>query len=110
MITVRQIVGAFCFNGRFAVSFSEVGYLARRTSWPKLAPDFRGQYWLVTGGSGGLGRQMVWTALQAGATVTAVARSPEKLAALGAEASAMGLVGLEVECCDFTSSRDSAAR
>lgn len=107
MSTARRIVGALVFYGRFAASFSQVGYRARRAFWPTFTPDFRGQHWLVTGGSGGLGRQMVWAALQGGARVTAAARSPEKLAALAAEASAAGLVGLEIECCDFTSLRET---
>lgn len=104
---VRQIAGALVFYGRFAVSFSQVGYLARRLFWPASKPDFRGQRWLVTGGSGGLGRQMVWAGLQGGATVIAAARSEQKLRELTSEAAAAGLSGLEIERCDFTSMRDT---
>ena len=103
MSKAKQLIGALVFYGRFAASFSQLGYLARRAFWPTFKPDFRGQHWLVTGGSGGLGRQMVWAALAGGATVTAAARSEEKLRALAAEAVAAGLSGLETECCDFTS-------
>lgn len=107
MSKARQIVGALVFYGRFAVSFSQVGYLARRLFWPASKPDFHGQRWLVTGGSGGLGRQMVWAGLQGGATVIAAARSEQKLRELTSEAAAAGLSGLEIERCDFTSMRDT---
>lgn len=107
MSKARQIVGALVFYGRFAASFSQVGYLVRRIFWPPFKPDFRGQRWLVTGGSGGLGRQMVWAALQGGATVVAAARSEQKLRELASEASAAGLSGLEIERCDFTSMTDT---
>lgn len=107
MSKARQILGALVFYGRFAASFSQVGYLARRVFWPPFKPDFRGQRWLVTGASGGLGRQMVWAALQGGATVIAAARSETKLRELASDASAAGLSGLEIERCDFTSLRDT---
>jgi dehydrogenase/reductase SDR family protein 12 len=107
MSKARQIVGAMVFYGRFAASFSQVGYLARRMFWPALNPDFRGQRWLVTGGSGGLGRQMVWAALKGGATVIAAARSEQKLRELASAAAAAGLSGLEIERCDFTSMSDT---
>ncbi len=107
MSQARQIVGALVFYGRFAASFSQVGYLARRMFWPAFKPDFRGQHWLVTGGSGGLGRQMAWAALKGGATVTAAARSEQKLRELASAAAAEGLSGLEIERCDFTSMRET---
>lgn len=107
MSQTRQIVGALVFYGRFAASFSQVGYLARQMFWPTFKPDFRGQHWLVTGGSGGLGRQMVWAALKGGATVTAAARSEQKLRELASAAAAEGLSGLEIERCDFTSMRET---
>lgn len=107
MSKAKQLIGALVFYGRFAASFSQVGYLARRAFWPTFKPDFRGQHWLVTGGSGGLGRQMAWAALAGGATVTVAARSEEKLRALASEVTAAGLTGLEIECCDFTSMGDT---
>jgi dehydrogenase/reductase SDR family protein 12 len=107
MSKARQIVGALVFYGRFAASFSQVGYLVRRVFWPPFKPDFRGQRWLVTGASGGLGRQMVWAALQGGATVIAAARSETKLRELVSDALAAGLSGLEIERCDFASMFDT---
>lgn len=103
MANARQVIGALVFYGRFALSFSQVGYLARRAFWPRFEPDLRGQHWLVTGGSGGLGRQMVLVALRSGARVTAAARDAQKLAALAADAAAAGSPNLETVCCDFTS-------
>ena len=107
MSQTRQIIGALVFYGRFALSFSQVGYLARRLLWPRFTPDFRGQCWLVTGGTGGLGRHMVWAGLQGGARVIAAARDERKLATLAAEAASAGLHDLEIERCDFSSVRDT---
>lgn len=106
-MTWQQFKKVLAFYGRFTLSFTQVGYLARRAFWPKFAPDFRGQHWLVTGGSGGLGRQMVFEALRGGATVVAAARSEGKLAELRTAVTAAGLTGLETECCDFTSTADT---
>jgi dehydrogenase/reductase SDR family protein 12 len=73
----------------------------------KFNPDYKGQHCVVTGGSGGLGRHIVLAAARAGATVTAVARSADKLAALRAEAAAAGLQ-VDTDPCDFTLQQDTA--
>jgi dehydrogenase/reductase SDR family member 12 len=96
------------FYTRFTLSFTQVGYRARSLSWPKFAPDYGGQHWLVTGGSGGIGRHVVLAAARAGATVTAVARSESKLAQLRADAAAAGISGIDTERCDFTLVSDTA--
>jgi dehydrogenase/reductase SDR family protein 12 len=101
---LKKIVG---FYGRFTLSFTQVGYLARKPFWPRFTPDFNGQHWLVSGGSGGLGREMVMAALRGGATVTAAARSADKLRALEAEARAADFAGLDTETCDFTLTADT---
>jgi dehydrogenase/reductase SDR family protein 12 len=49
----------------------------------------------------------VFAALRGGATVTAAARSADKLRILEADAKAAGLTGLDTECCDFTSTADT---
>ena len=87
----QQLKKIAAFYGRFTLSFTQVGYRARRLAGPPFKPDYRGQHWLVTGGSGGLGRHIVLAAARAGATVTAVARSESKLAELRAAAAAAGL-------------------
>jgi dehydrogenase/reductase SDR family protein 12 len=104
----QQMGQALGFYGRFAASFTQLGYRARRLRWPRLAPDFRGQRWLVTGGSGGLGAWLAIEAARAGATVTVAARSASKLEALRAAARARGIDGLEPEACDFALQADTA--
>lgn len=78
------------FYGRFAPSFSAIGYFARRPFWGRLQADFSGQTWLVTGASGGIGRAIVLEAERRGARVIAVARSAEKLERLAGEATGAG--------------------
>jgi len=103
----QQLKKIAAFYGRFTLSFTQVGYLWRKLFWPSINLDFAGQHWLVTGGSGGLGREMVFAALRGGATVTAAARSAGKLRVLESDVKAAGLVGLDTECCDFTSTADT---
>jgi dehydrogenase/reductase SDR family protein 12 len=105
----QQLKKIAAFYTRFTLSFTQVGYRARSLTWSKFKPDFRGQHWLVSGGSGGLGRHIVLAAARAGATVTAVARSEAKLSELRGEAAAAGLNGVDTECCDFTLQADVAA-
>jgi NAD(P)-dependent dehydrogenase (short-subunit alcohol dehydrogenase family) len=76
-------------------------------SWPEFTPDYRGQRWLVTGGSGGIGRQIVLEAARAGATVTAVARNESKLGALREDTRQAGIQSVATECCDFTLQADT---
>jgi dehydrogenase/reductase SDR family protein 12 len=104
----QQLKKVAAFYGRFTLSFTQVGYLARRIGWGTLAPDFRGQHWLVTGGSGGLGGWIATEAARAGATVTAAARSESKLLALRDAARAQGIQGIDVEVCDFSLQSDTA--
>lgn len=101
-MSIRTLTMALAFYGRFAPSFTQLGYRLRRPFWSPYPKDFRGQHWLVTGGSGGLGREMVLSALRGGARVTAVARSRPKLDELQQVSAAQGLTGLHTECCDFT--------
>lgn len=103
----QQFKKILAFYGRFTASFTQIGYRWRSLSWPKFVPDFRGQHWLVTGGSGGIGGHVVRAAARAGATVTAVARSEAKLAALCRDAAAVGIGGIDTECCDFTLQSDT---
>ncbi|MCX7054794.1 MAG: SDR family NAD(P)-dependent oxidoreductase [Proteobacteria bacterium] len=101
---LKKIVG---FYSRFTASFTQVGYRWRSLSWDKFTPDYHGQHWLVTGGSGGIGRHIVLEAARAGATVTAVARSESKLGTLRDDARKAGIAGVETECCDFTLQSDT---
>jgi len=63
----QQLKKIAAFYGRFTLSFTQVGYRWRKLFWPRVNLDFAGQHWLVTGGSGGLGREMVFAALRGGA-------------------------------------------
>jgi len=83
-MTFAQLKKIVAFYQRFLPSFSAIGYRWRSLFWKRLKPDFTGQVWLVTGASGGIGGAIVAGALKGGATVFAVARSADKLAALAA--------------------------
>ncbi|HKS53672.1 MAG TPA: SDR family NAD(P)-dependent oxidoreductase [Steroidobacteraceae bacterium] len=76
---LKKVAG---FYGRFLVSFSAIGYRARALTWQPLPGDFKGQTWIVTGATAGIGRATVEGATRRGATVLALARSREKLDAL----------------------------
>lgn len=104
----QQLKKIVAFYARFTASYTQVGYRWRSLSWPRFTPDYRGQHWLVTGGSGGIGRHIVLAAARAGATVTAAARSEAKLAALCRDAAAANIPGVDTECCDFTLQSDTA--
>ena len=69
------------FYVRFTPSYSKVGYHARSLFWSRLQPDFRGQTWLVVGGSEGIGGSAARSAVAAGARVISVGRDAAKLAA-----------------------------
>lgn len=107
-MNLQQLKKVAAFYARFTLSFTEVGYQARKLSWPALKADFTGQRWLVTGATGGLGRQIALSAAKAGATVVAAARSASKLAQLVADAKTMGITSIETELCDFSLQSDTA--
>lgn len=96
------------FYARFTLSFTQVGYRFRSLTWPKVNLDFKGQHWLVTGGSGGLGKQIALSAAKAGATVTIAARSASKLAEVISEAKTMGITGIDSMICDFSLQSDTS--
>jgi len=76
----RDLAKIINFYARFMPNYTKIGYLARRLTWgsgPKL--DFKGQNWLVTGASAGLGQAIAIAAAQAGAEVYAAARSQQRL-------------------------------
>lgn len=106
---LRRALAALAFYARFLPSFTQPGYRVRRGFWPHMPLDLRGQHWLVTGGSGGIGRALVFAALRGGASVTAAARSAEKLRELVLDVAAAGLSGLTTERCDFTVVADTDA-
>jgi dehydrogenase/reductase SDR family member 12 len=60
--------------------------------WRPLRADFTGQTWVVTGATGGIGRAVLEGAVQGGASVIALARSPSKLEALVREIKGPGRI------------------
>lgn len=70
------------FYGRFAPSFTAVGYVLRGLPLRPIGRAFEGQTWLVTGATGGIGRAIALGAARRGAIVYAVGRNQDALAAL----------------------------
>ncbi len=105
MDKLKLLLGALAFYGRFFCSFTAIGFHVRRLFWRRFQPDFRGQHWVVTGASAGIGRHIALAAARAGASVTAVARASTKLDEVMATAQAEGLQ-LQAAPCDLSSMAD----
>ncbi len=82
---LRSLASLF-FYARFFNSFSVRGYRRAASDWSELEPDFRGQTWLVTGATGGIGRYTALAANRHGARVIALGRNRSALAELKADA------------------------
>jgi dehydrogenase/reductase SDR family protein 12 len=96
------------FYGRFAPSFTRVGYVARGLPFRPVRADYGGQVWLVTGATGGLGRATTLKAVRKGAIVLAVGRNVAALESLQAEAA--GAPGTVVPVvCDLSSMKAVSA-
>jgi NAD(P)-dependent dehydrogenase (short-subunit alcohol dehydrogenase family) len=85
----RLLLGLKFYLG-FAPTFSRRGFERKGLSQRPVAADFSGQTWLVTGASGGIGREITLQAARRGANVIAAARSAEKLEALAGSADGPG--------------------
>jgi dehydrogenase/reductase SDR family protein 12 len=66
------------FYVRFTASYSKIGYYCRRLFWGRLRGDYRGQTWVVVGGSEGIGAATVRAAVAGGAHVVVIARDAQK--------------------------------
>ena len=88
---MKQALGAAVFYARFAIPFSRIGF-RRRVGEAALHADFRGQRWVVSGATGGIGRAIALGAAAHGATVLALGRDARKLAALAAQATCAGVI------------------
>jgi len=84
----KDLMKIITFYARFTPTYTKIGYYARRMGWGRNPPlDFEGQNWLVTGASLGLGKAIMQTVAEAGASVIAVARGMQQLEAARAELS-----------------------
>lgn len=88
---MKKALGAAIFYARFALPFSRIGF-RRRVGDAGLDADFRGQRWVVSGATGGIGRAIALGAAARGATVLALGRDARKLAALAADAAGPGAI------------------
>ncbi len=99
------------FYARFFRRFSRLGFRRRVGRLPAEAFDFRGQRWVVTGASGGIGAAIVRGALAGGASVTALARSGARLAALSADCATSDRLGtLAVDLASVRATREAAGQ
>lgn len=79
---LQALMKSVNFYGRFAPSFTRVGYVARGLPFRPVRADYAGQTWLVTGATGGLGKAAALKAVGKGATVYAVGRNVAALDSL----------------------------
>ena len=86
---LQALLKSVNFYGRFAPSFTRVGYVARGLPFRPVRADYSGQTWLITGATGGLGKAATLKAVAKGATVHAVGRNLQALHALVAETARM---------------------
>ncbi|WP_439470715.1 SDR family NAD(P)-dependent oxidoreductase [Brevundimonas sp.] len=101
---LQAVMKSMNFYGRFAPSFTRVGYVARGLPFRPVRADYTGQLWLITGATGGLGRAAALRAVRKGATVYAVGRNVAALEALQAmAANAPGRIVPVI--CDLSSMR-----
>jgi dehydrogenase/reductase SDR family protein 12 len=106
-MNLQQLRKIMVFYGRFTPSYTQVGYRARSLLWRDPKADFSGQHWVVTGGSGGLGRFIALEAARLGANVTAVARNQSRLDQVVADGKARGITRIDTMLCDFSLQTDT---
>lgn len=94
-------LASLVFYGRFARTFSALGYQKAKKHWIKEEFDFSGQTWLVTGASAGIGRAIALEANQWGARVIAVARNQAALNEL--KAATIDADRVQTVVCDLSS-------
>ena len=75
-------IASLLFYTRFFHSFSRLGVWRCQRGAPAGENAFRGQHWLVSGATGGIGRAIAEGAARRGAYVSALGRSTEQLDAL----------------------------
>lgn len=104
-------LASLVFYARFLPSFSRIGYLRRARGFDHAPFDFRGQRWVVSGATGGIGRAIALGAARHGADVVALARDSAKLAALSAESPSAGTIrGEAADLASVAATRAVAGR
>ncbi len=99
----RDMMKLINFYARFTPTYTKIGYYYRRLAWKRNPVlDFRGQTWLITGASLGLGKAMMKAAAEAGADVIAVARSRERLELARSELSPEARARVQLEIADMS--------
>jgi NAD(P)-dependent dehydrogenase (short-subunit alcohol dehydrogenase family) len=101
---MQRILTGLKFYVGFAPKFSRLGFEHEGLDERPIDADFGGQRWLVTGASGGIGREIVVQAARRGAHVVGVARSAAKLATLSEAVEGPGHI--ESEIVDLSLMRD----
>lgn len=96
---LQALIGSLVFYGRFAPSFTRLGYVARGLPFRPVTTRADGEVWLVTGATGGLGRATALRAARRGATVLAVGRNRAALDSLAAQAPAGAILPV---ICDLS--------
>lgn len=105
---LNQLASLF-FYARFFRSFSRLGHERRARGFSPIEFDFRGQRWVVSGATGGIGRAIALGAARAGAEVVALARDTAKLSALEQAAGASGPIrGFAVDLSSVAATRSAA--
>ncbi|MFN7781901.1 MAG: SDR family NAD(P)-dependent oxidoreductase [Lysobacterales bacterium] len=92
------------FYARFLPRFSRLGYLRRARSFETFDFDFRGQRWVVSGATGGIGRAIALGAAAAGADVIALGRDGARLQALESEGAGR-ISGFKVDLSSVAATR-----
>ncbi|MGV9010462.1 SDR family NAD(P)-dependent oxidoreductase [Brevundimonas sp.] len=99
---LQALMKSVNFYGRFAPSFTRVGYIARGLPFRPVRADYASQTWLITGATGGLGKAATLKAVAKGATVHAVGRNLAALDKLKTETAGMSGTLVPV-ICDLSS-------
>jgi dehydrogenase/reductase SDR family protein 12 len=108
-VDINQLKKIAKFYARFTLSFSAIGYYARRPFWKRLDIKSEGRTWLVTGASGGIGSEVVRQTAKAGGKVFAVARNKDKLDNLLASMSPDEAARVTPIVCDLSLMEDTIA-
>lgn len=102
-MTTQEFMKLINFYARFTPNYTKIGYFARRLTWGSNPPlDFKGQNWLVTGASLGIGKAIMKAAAEAGAEVIAVSRSEQRLEEARSELKPDACARVHIQAADLS--------